>query len=467
MSGPRVLAVTMRLYICAAFFTLSASAAEVTTLTANNFRDAIVPNELWLVKFYAPWCGHCKRLAPILEEMAADEAAMGAAKIGKVDCTVEKALCTHFDVHGFPTLKMFHEDHMWEYKGSRNKASLEALFKRMQQPPVRELSSVDELNAAIDAASKDNAALFLLGAPPPGQATNDLVADSFKTAARQLQHRDTFVSSSNPKVLAELFKEGVAAAPFIARVEKGETPRLLKAPEPSSAEIISFVEGSRLPLFSLVNPANFYDLSSSGRPLVLLIEDPLRLGKKAGEEVDGQLLTLDDSNVAGSSAAALRSVARDESMGSRFVFAMLDVVANEEHINSTYFITRGDAPRLVVLHRSGPGGRGYRSFAVDKPGEAASEATMRSFLERISLGKVAFEYEGSWGMPDRWWRIAKGYVPALSALDFLPQYTFSGGAAVFVLVFIIYIIVQPDSPNVPEPEYNPPPIQKARMKKTD
>ena len=43
---------------------------------------------------------------------------------------------------------------MWEYKGSRNKPSLEALFKRMQQPPVRELSSVDELNAAIETSAE-------------------------------------------------------------------------------------------------------------------------------------------------------------------------------------------------------------------------------------------------------------------------------------------------------------------------
>ena len=114
----------MRLYICAAFFTLSASAAEVTTLTANNFRDAIVPNELWLVKFYAPWC--TLRARAHFEEMAADNGD-GRAKIGKVDCTVEKALCTHFDVHGFPTLKMFHEDHMREYKGSPNKPSPRAV----------------------------------------------------------------------------------------------------------------------------------------------------------------------------------------------------------------------------------------------------------------------------------------------------------------------------------------------------
>ena len=47
------------------------------------------PDALWLVEFYAPWCGHCKRLAPILDEIA-DE--VEGVRIGKVDATVETAL---------------------------------------------------------------------------------------------------------------------------------------------------------------------------------------------------------------------------------------------------------------------------------------------------------------------------------------------------------------------------------------
>ena len=57
----------------------------------------------------APWCGHCKRLAPVLEDIASRPEAMGTAKIGKVDCTSEKALCSRFDVKSFPTLKVMHE----------------------------------------------------------------------------------------------------------------------------------------------------------------------------------------------------------------------------------------------------------------------------------------------------------------------------------------------------------------------
>lgn len=57
-----------------------------------------------LVEFFAPWCGHCKSLAPNFAKAAT--ALKGTAKLASVDCTVEKDLCSRFGVQGFPTLKV-------------------------------------------------------------------------------------------------------------------------------------------------------------------------------------------------------------------------------------------------------------------------------------------------------------------------------------------------------------------------
>ena len=59
------------------------------------------------VKFYAPWCGHCKRLAPTWEELAKSQ--KGTVRVAKMDCTAtdNKQFCRDMGVRGYPTLKFF------------------------------------------------------------------------------------------------------------------------------------------------------------------------------------------------------------------------------------------------------------------------------------------------------------------------------------------------------------------------
>jgi len=79
---------------------------NVVTLQRSNFAKEVLDSTTpWLVEFYAPWCGHCKNLAPEWEKAATN--LLGVLSIGAVDCDVEKDLCGMFQIQGFPTIKFF------------------------------------------------------------------------------------------------------------------------------------------------------------------------------------------------------------------------------------------------------------------------------------------------------------------------------------------------------------------------
>jgi len=108
--------------------------AKVVKLTKDNFAEKI-KSGVAFVKFFAPWCGHCKRLAPTWEELAGKYADNEKVVIGHVDCTEKenenKALCDENGVNGFPTLNIYSDGaKVAEYNGKRGLEELSAFVEK-------------------------------------------------------------------------------------------------------------------------------------------------------------------------------------------------------------------------------------------------------------------------------------------------------------------------------------------------
>lgn len=109
--------------------TATATSSSVLDLIPSHF-DKIVfsSSKPALVEFFAPWCGHCKNLAPVFEELATNFANNGdKVSIAKVDADEHKSLGKRFGVQGFPTLKWFDGNEgsqPEDYSGGRDLESL-------------------------------------------------------------------------------------------------------------------------------------------------------------------------------------------------------------------------------------------------------------------------------------------------------------------------------------------------------
>ena len=84
--------------------------STVINLKANNFSQ--VNEGIWLVEFYAPWCGHCKNLAPEYEKVAA--ALKGIASIAAIDASNEKI---DVEIEGYPTILLYVDGKSLEFDG--------------------------------------------------------------------------------------------------------------------------------------------------------------------------------------------------------------------------------------------------------------------------------------------------------------------------------------------------------------
>ncbi|XP_078094204.1 protein disulfide-isomerase A6 isoform X2 [Mustelus asterias] len=133
---------------------------DVIELTDDTFDENVIgSSDIWIVEFYAPWCGHCKRLEPEWAEAASEVKSQtgGKVKLAAVDATANQLLAGRYGVRGYPTIKIFHkdEDNPYDYEGGRSKGdivarALELFAENAPAPELHEITDEGILKKTCD-----------------------------------------------------------------------------------------------------------------------------------------------------------------------------------------------------------------------------------------------------------------------------------------------------------------------------
>jgi protein disulfide-isomerase-like protein len=89
---------------------------QVIPLDESNFSQTVTDQsntKNWFVKFYAPYCGHCKKFAPTWTEFA--DKYSDIVNVAEVDCTVQTTLCDTYSIKGYPTILLFTSYDAFDY----------------------------------------------------------------------------------------------------------------------------------------------------------------------------------------------------------------------------------------------------------------------------------------------------------------------------------------------------------------
>lgn len=236
-----------------AFLPAIVATSSVLDLIPSNFDDIVLQSgKPALVEFFAPWCGHCKSLAPIYEELATTfQHAGDKVSIAKVDADAEKDLGRRFGVQGFPTLKWFDgkSDKPEDYDGGRDLESLQkwVTTKTGIKPKVKgKLPShvvfLDD-KSFKDKVGKDQDVIVAFTAPWCGHCKTlapiwETLAGDFATEPGVLIAK-VDAEAENSKALAQ--EQGVSSYPTIKFFKKGSAEPLPYEGGRSEADFVQFL----------------------------------------------------------------------------------------------------------------------------------------------------------------------------------------------------------------------------------
>jgi len=337
----------------------------VLVLTGDNFQEVVDGNEFVLVEFYAPWCGHCKALAPEYAKAAtvlADKES--PIKLGKVDATEHGALAEKFDVRGYPTLKFFRNGKAVEYNGGRTSDTIVSWLEKKTGPVAENLDTVDKCKSLIEDKEVVVVGFFKDAESEAAKAFLEAAASNDEVG---------FGITSNGDVFAEHKVEGDASVVLFKKFDEGRNDF---EGEINAEAITKFIGANSLPLVVEFNQDTAQKIFSGDiKSHLLLFAGASTEEYKAQMEVTG-------------------AVAKENKGKMLFVSINTD---EEDHkrIMEFFGLTEEELPAMRIIHLE-------EDMAKYKPEAAGiTEENMKAFVEAYNKGELK-QHLMSEEVPDDW-----------------------------------------------------------------
>jgi len=320
-----------------ALLAVSTQADGVLELNADNFDEVLSQHPVLLVEFYAPWCGHCKRLAPEYDEAAKELGTLSPPLfIAKVDADTEqnRPLAARFGIRGFPTLKLFRNGEVSsDFAGERNAAGIVSYMKKQASPAVREITTSDL--STISQADKVVVVGFF----------QDKTSEEYQAFARTgelMRTRYTFVFVLGDNEAAKQYESNV---PGIVMFRQFDEPRITLTISDWN-DLVNVIQANAVPTIDEIGPDNYKNYVDAGLPMVYLFLDGkdeekknalLAAVKPTAQRTKGQLsfIWIDWNKYAkhserlGLSGQVVPAMAIDETQGHHFAFDESATITSE------------------------------------------------------------------------------------------------------------------------------------------
>lgn len=243
-------------------FAAAEEASDVVKLTKDNFDDVISKEKLVMVKFFAPWCGHCQAMAEDFKSAASE--LKGKAVLADVDATVEEELAKKYNIDGFPTLKVFADGEvLTDYNGGRDKESMIKFINRATLPSYTDIAD----KSAYEKFLTDNKEKNLLVAGDLDESSMALFKKATFSLRDVMPDAIEFAYSSDAAAIGvEGFNKGEI---YLLRLEADGTLRPMKYDASSAEPIDKFVKTAALPAFQEFTQENAELYTELSIPLVV------------------------------------------------------------------------------------------------------------------------------------------------------------------------------------------------------